>query len=100
MSVALPLTIPNALARNARWFAADEAVVDSATRLTYAELDALLLRAASLSPYQRPRTYHFVAELPRTSTNKALRRLLREAARQSAGNAALQTTALQSTGKQ
>jgi acyl-CoA synthetase (AMP-forming)/AMP-acid ligase II len=99
MSVALPLTIPNASARNARWFAADEAVVDSATRLTYAELDALSLRAASLSPYQRPRTYHFVAELPRTSTNKALR-LLREAARQSAGNAALQTAALQSTGKQ
>jgi acyl-coenzyme A synthetase/AMP-(fatty) acid ligase len=100
MSVALPLTIPNALARNARWFAADEAVVDLATRLTYAELDEPSLRAASLSPYQRPRTYHFVAELPRTFTNKVLRRLLREAARQSAGNAALQTTALQSTGEQ
>jgi long-chain acyl-CoA synthetase len=48
MSVGLPLTIPNAFARNARWFASGEAVVDSATRLTYAELDALSLRAASL----------------------------------------------------
>src|SRR3984957_15739985 len=48
MSVALPLTIPNSFARNARWFAAGEAVVDSSTRLTYADLDALSLRAASL----------------------------------------------------
>jgi fatty-acyl-CoA synthase len=48
MSVGLPLTIPNAFARNARWFAGGEAVVDSATRLTYAELDGLSLRAASL----------------------------------------------------
>ncbi len=48
MSVGLPLTIPNAFARNARWFAGGEAVVDSATRLTYAELDAMSLRAAGL----------------------------------------------------
>jgi len=48
MSVGLPLTIPNAFARNARWFAGGEAVVDSGTRLTYAGLDALSLRAASL----------------------------------------------------
>jgi long-chain acyl-CoA synthetase len=48
MSVGLPLTIPNAFARNARWFAGGEAVVDSATRLTYADLDALSLRAATL----------------------------------------------------
>jgi fatty-acyl-CoA synthase len=48
MSVGLPLTIPNSFARNARWFASGEAVVDSGTRLTYAELDALSLRAASL----------------------------------------------------
>ena len=48
MSVGLPLTIPNAFARNARWFAGGEAVVDSATRLTYAELDDLSLRAAAL----------------------------------------------------
>ncbi len=48
MSVSLPLTIPNAFARVARWFAGGEAVVDSATRLTYAELDALSLRAAAL----------------------------------------------------
>jgi len=48
MSVGLPLTIPNAFARNARWFASGEAVVDSATRLTYAELNDLSLRAAAL----------------------------------------------------
>ena len=48
MSVGLPLTIPNAFARNARWFAAGEAVVDSGTRLTYADLEALSLRAAAL----------------------------------------------------
>jgi len=48
MSVGLPLTIPNSFARNARWFAGGEAVVDSGTRLTYAELDALSLRAAAL----------------------------------------------------
>jgi long-chain acyl-CoA synthetase len=48
MSVGLPLTIPNSFARNARWCADGEAVVDSATRLTYAELDALSLRAAAL----------------------------------------------------
>ena len=48
MSVGLPLTIPNSFARNARWFAGGEAVVDSGTRLTYADLDALSLRAASL----------------------------------------------------
>ena len=48
MSVGLPLTIPNAFGRNAHWFAGGEAVVDSATRLTYAELDDLSLRAAAL----------------------------------------------------
>jgi fatty-acyl-CoA synthase len=48
MSVGLPLTIPNSFARAARWFGGGEAVVDSAMRLTYAELDDLSLRAASL----------------------------------------------------
>jgi acyl-CoA synthetase (AMP-forming)/AMP-acid ligase II len=48
MSVGLPLTIPNAFARTARWFGAGEAVVDSATRLTFAELDVLSRRAAAL----------------------------------------------------
>jgi long-chain acyl-CoA synthetase len=45
-------------------------------------LDAATLeryvRDSDLSSYQRPRNYHFVAELPRTSTNKVLRRVLRE----------------------
>jgi fatty-acyl-CoA synthase len=48
MTVGLPLTIPNSFARAARWFGGGEAVVDSGTRLTYAELDVLSLRAASL----------------------------------------------------
>jgi long-chain acyl-CoA synthetase len=48
MTIGLPLTIPNSFARTARWFGAGEAVVDSATRLTYAELDVLSRRAAAL----------------------------------------------------
>jgi len=46
MTVGLPLTIPNSFARTARWFGSGEAVVDSGTRLTYAELDALVGEAA------------------------------------------------------
>jgi long-chain acyl-CoA synthetase len=49
-----------------------------------ASLDAEALeqhvRGSDLSPYQRPRGYTFVSELPRTPTNKVLRRALREAA--------------------
>ena len=48
MSVGLPLTIPNSFARAARWFGNGEAVVDSATRLTYSELDRLSRQAAAL----------------------------------------------------
>jgi long-chain acyl-CoA synthetase len=48
MTIGLPLTIPNSLARTARWFGDGEAVVDSATRLTYAEVDRLSRRAAAL----------------------------------------------------
>ena len=48
MSIGLPLTIPNSFARAARWFGDGEAVVDSATRLTYAELDLMSRRAAAL----------------------------------------------------
>jgi fatty-acyl-CoA synthase len=48
MTVGLPLTIPNSFARAARWFGGGEAVVDRGTRLTYADLDVLTLRAASL----------------------------------------------------
>jgi long-chain acyl-CoA synthetase len=48
MTIGLPLTIPNSFARTARWFGDGEAVVDSAARLTYAELDRLSRRAAAL----------------------------------------------------
>src|SRR4029079_9370072 len=48
MSVGLPLTIPNSFARAARWYGDGEAVVDSATRLTYSELDRLSRQAADL----------------------------------------------------
>jgi acyl-CoA synthetase (AMP-forming)/AMP-acid ligase II len=52
-------------------------------------LDAAALerhvRGSDLSSYQRPRRYHFVSELPRTSTNKVLRRVLRESALGAAG---------------
>jgi long-chain acyl-CoA synthetase len=60
----------------------------------------LHVRGTDLSPYQRPRVYHFVAELPRTSTNKVLRRALREAAlRKPPDGADLETTTSQSTGR-
>jgi fatty-acyl-CoA synthase len=58
------------------------------------------VRASDLSPYQRPRAYTFVAELPRTSTNKVLRRALREAALRAVAQPDTETTKLQSTGRQ
>jgi long-chain acyl-CoA synthetase len=48
MTVGLPLTIPNAFARATCWFGDSEAVVDSTTRLTYAELEVRSLQAAAL----------------------------------------------------
>lgn len=48
MTIGLPLTIPNSFARAARWFSQGEAVVDSATRLTYSELEVRSLQAAAL----------------------------------------------------
>jgi fatty-acyl-CoA synthase len=66
------------------------------------DVDALErhVRLSDLSPYQRPRAYTFVAELPRTSTNKVLRRALREAALRAAAKPDIETTQLQSTGRQ
>ena len=58
------------------------------------------IRASELSPYQRPRAYTFVAELPRTSTNKVLRRALREAAMRAAAPSDSETAPTQSTGQQ
>jgi acyl-coenzyme A synthetase/AMP-(fatty) acid ligase len=67
-------------------------------------LDAAALerhvRASDLSPYQRPRAYTFVAELPRTPTNKILRRALREAALRAAAKPDIETVQTQSTGRQ
>ena len=58
------------------------------------------VRASDLSPYQRPRVYRFVAELPRTSSNKVLRRVLREQAlRQSQADANVETITTQATGQ-
>jgi long-chain acyl-CoA synthetase len=68
------------------------------------ELDAAALerhvRSSDLSPYQRPRAYTFVAELPRTSTNKVLRRALREAAMRAAAKSDIATVPAPSTGRQ
>jgi len=65
-------------------------------------LDAATLeqhvRASDLSPYQRPRAYAFVAELPRTSTNKVLRRALRETALRAAADSDSPFPQSQSTG--
>ena len=68
------------------------------------ELDAAALerhvRASDLSSYQRPRAYTFVAELPRTPTNKVLRRALREAAMRTAANPDIETKPAPVTGRQ
>jgi long-chain acyl-CoA synthetase len=56
------------------------------------------VRGSELSPYQRPRVYHFVGELPRTSTNKVLRRTLRETAL-GLRSVKSETTTTPSTGK-
>ena len=54
-------------------------IVRADPALDAAALD-LHVRGSDLSPYQRPRTYAFVTELPRTPTNKVLRRALRDVA--------------------
>lgn len=43
-----PLTVVAAFERTVRWYAANEAVVDAGTRLTYAALDAMSRRAARM----------------------------------------------------
>ncbi len=57
----------------------------------------LHVRSSDLSPYQRPRAYTFVSELPRTSTNKVLRRVLRETAFRAAPVS--ETETVQTTGR-
>jgi len=54
-------------------------VVSKRQDLTADELDNFLRQSEELSPYQRPRAYEFVTDLPRTSTGKVSRRALREA---------------------
>jgi len=58
----------------------------------------LHVRSSELSSYQRPRAYTFVAELPRTSTNKVLRRALRETAMRAVANSN-PSSPTQSTGR-
>ena len=48
MPTGSPLTVCNAFDRAARWFAGNEAVVDSETRLTYGQLDEMSRRAAAM----------------------------------------------------
>src|SRR5665213_2278355 len=48
MPAGSPLTLVNAFDRATRWFAEKEAVADSATRLTYRELDEMTRRMAAL----------------------------------------------------
>jgi len=66
-------------------------------------LDATALerhvRSSDLSSYQRPRAYNFVAELPRTATNKVLRRALRETAIRGAAKSELQAISPEATGR-
>jgi long-chain acyl-CoA synthetase len=58
------------------------------------------VRFSELSPYQRPRAYTFVAELPRTATDKVRRRALRETALPAASQSAIDPGRAQSTGRQ
>jgi fatty-acyl-CoA synthase len=57
------------------------------------------VRASGLSSYQRPRAFTFVDQLPRTSTNKVLRRTLRDAALRAAAMSDIEIIPVQSTGK-
>ncbi len=66
--------------------------------LQAATLD-LHVRSSDLSPYQRPRVYTFVSELPRTSTNKVLRRVLRETALRATSTIETATASAQATGR-
>jgi len=59
----------------------------------------LHVRSSDLSPYQRPRVYTFVSELPRTSTNKVLRRVLRETALRATSTIETATASAQATGR-
>jgi long-chain acyl-CoA synthetase len=52
------------------------AIIVKDISLTAETLDAFV-RTSDLSPYMRPRVYHFVDEFPRTSTNKINRRVIR-----------------------
>lgn len=60
-------------------------IVATRPDLTAEELDRFLLDSP-LSNYQRPRSYAFVQELPKTSTGKVDRRALREAEAAREGN--------------
>lgn len=53
-------------------------VVSADSSLDEKTLDAFI-RKSSLSDYQRPRAYHFVASLPYTNSNKINRKALRDA---------------------
>lgn len=59
------------------WGEQPHAFVVPVEAISEAALDAFAKQSA-LSNYQRPRAYHFVEELPRTSTGKVNRRALRE----------------------
>ena len=55
----------------AAYIVASEAVTDE-------ELDAFCLASPDLARFKRPRRYVFVDELPKSSSGKLLRRLLKE----------------------
>ena len=77
-----------------RWGQAVTAFVvldDDATAITTeaaaARLDAYCLESAELARFKRPRRYRFPGTLPKSPSGKILRRLLREQAHESAGQA-------------
>jgi long-chain acyl-CoA synthetase len=80
---------------DAEWGERVRAFVVRADAALDVEALELHVRASDLSPYQRPRGYTFVSELPRTPTNKVLRRALRDAALRGAAGASSDQPAME-----
>jgi 2-furoate---CoA ligase len=61
-----------------RWGQRVVAVVVADGEITGDDLDAHCLASPTLARFKRPREYRFVESLPKSSSGKTLRRLLRE----------------------
>ena len=66
--------------KDARWgqVVAAYVVAKPGTVVTAAVLDAFLMQGDRLASYKRPRSYHFVDSLPKTTSGKIQKHLLRQ----------------------